>query len=251
MKVSINTAVFLDDLQAEVSQLTCLQRLQRLTASAIDAIEVRGEFFKSETKTTELHKIDQLCQQQNWQFYYSVPEELFQGSTINAQLATYLKMAQVNHIKSLKFSLGDCENISTETLAELQQQLSATSVQVTIENQPNENGTLINMEQRLAWLKAAQSDLGYTFDAGNWCWVDTEPLTAFTKVQSAITVFHLKAIQNKDTVVLTANPANWQKMLAQLQSTIPVFLEYAIPTDQLTEQIDLVNQQLQQRQAAL
>ncbi|WP_125979994.1 sugar phosphate isomerase/epimerase [Loigolactobacillus iwatensis] len=248
MKVSINTAVFLDDLQAHVSQFTCLQRL---SASAIDAIEVRGEFFQPATKASELHKIDQLCQQQNWQFYYSVPEELFQGSTVNSQLTTYLKMAQENHIKSLKFSLGDCQQISPATLAALQQQLAATKVKVTIENQPNENATLANLEQRLAWLKAAQSSLGYTFDAGNWCWVATEPLTAFTKVQAAISVFHLKAIQNKDTVLLTAKPANWQKMLAQLQSSVPVFLEYAIPNEQLNQQIDLVNQLLQQRQATL
>jgi len=248
MKVSINTAVFLDELQAQVSQLACLQQL---TNAAIDAIEVRGEFFQSATKTAELQKIDQLCQQQNWQFYYSVPEELFQGTHINPQLAAYLKMAQQNHIKSLKFSLGDCQQISPAALAELQQQLKATAVQVTIENQPNEYGTLSNIETRLAWLKTAQSSLGYTFDAGNWCWVDTVPLQAFTKVQAAITVFHLKAIKNQDTVLLKKSATDWPQMLAQLQPTVPVFLEYAIPKAQLAEQIELVNQSLQQRQATL
>ncbi|MFD1317932.1 sugar phosphate isomerase/epimerase [Loigolactobacillus zhaoyuanensis] len=248
MKVSINTAVFLDELQAQVSQLTCLQQL---TATAIDAIEVRGEFFQPATKATELQKIDQLCQQQNWQFYYSVPEELFQGSQVNPQLAANLAMAQQNHIKSLKFSLGDCQQISSTVLAKLQHQLAATTVQVTIENQPNEYGRLSNIESQLTLLKTAQSSLGYTFDAGNWCWVDTVPLTAFNKLQSAITVFHLKAIENQETVLLTKPAADWQQMLAQLQPTIPVFLEYAIPTKQLAAQIDLVNQQLQQRQAAL
>ncbi|MFD0896330.1 sugar phosphate isomerase/epimerase family protein [Loigolactobacillus binensis] len=248
MKVSINTAVFLTDLQAQTSQLDCLRRL---TDSAIAAIEVRGEFFKPKTKDAELAAISTLCQQQHWQFYYSVPEELFQGDHLNPTLAATLKMAQQYHIKALKFSLGNITNITTADLIALRQQLAATTIQVTIENQPNANGILATFAQRLAWLKQQQLPLGYTFDAGNWCWVATDPLAAFMQVQPAITIFHLKAIRARTTVLLDTQPADWQQMLNRLAADIPVFLEYAIPAEQLAAQIALVNQQLVQRQALL
>ena len=246
MYVSINTAVFLDELQAGISQLTCLHRL---TDYSLDAIEVRGEFFNTATKNAELQSIDHLCQQQNWQFYYSVPEELFQTDKINPKLTNYLNMAARNHIKSLKFSLGDTKQLTTEIIDNLKKQLLATAVQVSIENQPNQFGTLANVTQNLT--KLATTKLGYTFDAGNWCWVDTPPLTAFSDLKAMVTVFHLKKIQQHDTILLTPEDVAWQQILAQLAPTVPVFLEYAIPADQLATQIKLVDQQLQQRQATL
>ena len=76
MQVSLNTAVFLPQLERSKSQLACLLAVD---AWPIDNIEVRGEFFAPATKVRELEQIAKLCQKNDWELYYSVPEELFLG----------------------------------------------------------------------------------------------------------------------------------------------------------------------------
>ena len=58
-KVSLNTAVFLPQLERSKSQLACLLAVD---AWPIDNIEVRGEFFAPATKVRELEQIAKLCQ---------------------------------------------------------------------------------------------------------------------------------------------------------------------------------------------
>lgn len=59
MQVGINTAVYEDEVKAGASQLDCIKTL--VGRNEIGAVEVRGEFFKSSTKDTELSAISQLC----------------------------------------------------------------------------------------------------------------------------------------------------------------------------------------------
>ena len=73
-KVSINTAVFLNQLENGNSQFECLKQL---VGKPIDAIEVRCEFFKEDGRDQELAAIQRLCEENHWQFYYSIPEALF------------------------------------------------------------------------------------------------------------------------------------------------------------------------------
>ena len=56
MKVSINTAVFLDHLNNGMSQLESLKILDGLE-NEIDNIQVRGEFFDEKTKDQEIENI--------------------------------------------------------------------------------------------------------------------------------------------------------------------------------------------------
>ena len=61
MKVSINTAVFLDHLNNGMSQLESLKILDGLE-NEIDNIQVRGEFFDEKTKDQEIENIKKACQ---------------------------------------------------------------------------------------------------------------------------------------------------------------------------------------------
>ena len=236
MQVSVNTAVFLTKLQAGTSQATCLKSL---IGAPIDAIEVRGEFFQAATKAAELTAIDQLCQQEHWDFYYSVPEELFTEDGLNAELPQTLAMARKYHIKSLKYSSGQLTD-SAAIVAQLNE-LNFDDVQVTIENQPNDNGSLTTMTKLLTWVATEHLPLGYTFDSGNWYWIDQQPEPAFDQVKDKITVFHLKDIANQDTVLLGQGATDWQQLLAGLSAGTPVFLEYAIDDQDMSGQIELVN----------
>lgn len=238
MHVSINTAVFLKELQDGVAQSTCIQRL---AGTDIDAIEVRGEFFDATHKGNELTTISKFCATQKLDFYYSVPEELFTKNGLNPSLVDNLAMAERYHIKGLKYSFGLTPNLDDSAIAALKAILNQSQVQVTIENQPNPYGSLAIFQKNLAWLTAHQIPLDYTFDSGNWYWIDELPKQAFKLLKDQITIFHLKDIQAQDTVLLGEGQTDWQPMIGDLEAKVPIFLEYAIDQDALEGQIQLVN----------
>lgn len=241
MKVSVNTAVFLDDMQNGVSQYECLSKLVN---KPIQDIEVRGEFFKDDTQNAELNSIDQLCRSQQWNFYYSIPEELFTDGKLNENIFDYLKLAEANSIKGLKISLGSFKTLEGVDTDRLSAALKMSQVKVTVENQPNENGLLAQFVKNLACLLDVVPELGYTFDSGNWYWIDESPENAFEELQKYITIFHLKDIKDRDTVMLGEGTTNWEKLLHGLKADTPVFLEYAIDESQIDQEIEKVNSNL-------
>lgn len=242
MKVGINTAVYEDQVHAGASQLDCLKTLA--TRQDISAIEVRGEFFDPKTKEQELASIQTLCQTKGWDFYYSVPEELFGAAGINESLPVNLAMASKYQLKGLKYSFGVVPEISDTEVAALNTLLKGSDVKVTIENQPNQNGTLTTFKAALAWIQAHQLTLGYTFDAGNWYWINQQPEVAFDELKNAITIFHLKDIKDQMTVMLGTGDTDWQRLVQALPAEMPLFLEYGISAQQLPGQIELVKQAL-------
>lgn len=241
MNVSINTAVFLHNVEAGDNQIDCLRRLVN---APINDIEVRGELFNEATKDEELKQINLLCADNDWKYFYSIPEELFLNDHVNENTKAYIEMAEKYHIDQLKISLGDLTNISDQQLRELNALLNDTSVKVTIENQPNDNGVLTTFKKNLDRLKAQQMTLGYTFDSGNWYWINETPTEAFNLLKDDITVFHLKDIKDKETVMLDHGATDWQSLVKQLNRDTPIFLEYDIPDQKLTAEIDKVNQLL-------
>lgn len=103
---------------------------------------------------------------------------------------------------------------------------------------------MATFESDVAWVKSQKLSLGYTFDSGNWYWIDQQPEPAFAALKSAITVFHLKDIKDQTTVMLGQGATDWHSLLGQLSPEIPVFLEYNIAAADLSGQIDLVKQAL-------
>lgn len=198
MHLSINTAVFEDEIKKGKSQLECLERLPD---KIIDSIEVRGEFFDEERVEEELEEISNLCEKNRWKLFYSVPQELFNSDGFNQDIENKIALAEKYNVSNLKYSLGHI-NVKNTDINELNDILNNTSVNVTIENQPNDNGSLVEMKKALNYLNDNHIKLGYTFDSGNWYWINENPHVAFDELRENISVFHLKDIKSKNTMML-------------------------------------------------
>ncbi|KZL35870.1 sugar phosphate isomerase/epimerase family protein [Secundilactobacillus collinoides] len=244
MHASINTAIFLTSIQNGNTQSDCLCTLVN---QPIDNIEVRGELFDTTTKDQELKAIGQLCHDNHWGLYYSIPEELFSNGQINENLAEYLYMADHYNINGLKISLGDGTDIKSITLKRLSKQLQTSKVKLTVENQPNSNSEMPAFTEAVHRLLTLVPELGYTFDSGNWYWINQRPETAFDSLEDVTSVFHLKDIEHQETVMLDHGETEWRPMLNKLDRNVPVFLEYEIDSNKINNQIELVNDALSQR----
>ena len=238
MHLSINTAVFEDEIKKGKSQLECLERLPD---KIIDSIEVRGEFFDEERVEEELEEISNLCEKNRWKLFYSVPQELFNSDGFNQDIENKIVLAEKYNVSNLKYSLGHI-NVKNIDINELNDILNNTSVNVTIENQPNDNGSLVEMKKALNYLNDNHIKLGYTFDSGNWYWIDENPHVAFDELRENISVFHLKDIKSKNTMMLNNGDTDWRYML-----NIPVFLEYGIDENKIIDEMEKVENVLMKR----
>lgn len=243
MHLSINTAVFEDEIKKGKSQLECLERLPD---KIIDSIEVRGEFFDEERVEEELEEISNLCEKNRWKLFYSVPQELFNSDGFNQDIENKIALAEKYNISNLKYSLGHI-NVKNIDINELNDILNNTSVNVTIENQPNDNGSLVGMKKALNYLNDNHIKLGYTFDSGNWYWIDENPHVAFDELRENISVFHLKDIKSKNTMMLNNGDTDWRYMLNKLGENIPVFLEYGIDENKIIDEMEKVEDVLMKR----
>lgn len=243
MHLSINTAVFEDEIKKGKSQLECLERLPD---KIIDSIEVRGEFFDEERVEEELEEISNLCEKNRWKLFYSVPQELFNSDGFNQDIENKIALAEKYNVSNLKYSLGHI-NVKNIDVNELNDILNNTSVNVTIENQPNDNGTLIEMKKAINYLNDNHIKLGYTFDSGNWYWIDENPHVAFDELRENISVFHLKDIKSKNTMMLNNGDTDWRYMLNKLGENIPVFLEYGIDENKIIDEMEKVEDVLMKR----
>ena len=243
MHLSINTAVFEDEIKKGKSQLECLKRLPD---KIIDSIEVRGEFFDEERVEEELEEISNLCEKNRWKLFYSVPQELFNSDGFNQDIENKIALAEKYNVSNLKYSLGHI-NVKNTDINELNDILNNTSVNVTIENQPNDNGSLVEMKKALNYLNDNHIKLGYTFDSGNWYWINENPHVAFDELRENISVFHLKDIKSKNTMMLNNGDTDWRYMLNKLGENIPVFLEYGIDENKIIDEMKKVEDVLMKR----
>lgn len=243
MHLSINTAVFEDEIKKGKSQLECLERLPD---KMIDSIEVRGEFFDEERVEEELEEISNLCEKNRWKLFYSVPQELFNSDGFNQDIENKIALAEKYNVSNLKYSLGHI-NVKNTDINELNDILNNTSVNVTIENQPNDNGSLVEMKKALNYLNDNHIKLGYTFDSGNWYWINENPHVAFDELRENISVFHLKDIKSKNTMMLNNGDTDWRYMLNKLGENIPVFLEYGIDENKIIDEMKKVEDVLMKR----
>lgn len=243
MHLSINTAVFEDEIKKGKSQLECLERLPD---KIIDSIEVRGEFFDEERVEEELEEISNLCEKNRWKLFYSVPQELFNSDGFNQDIENKIALAEKYNVSNLKYSLGHI-NVKNTDINELNDILNNTSVNVTIENQPNDNGSLVEMKKALNYLNDNHIKLGYTFDSGNWYWINENPHVAFDELRKNISVFHLKDIKSKNTMMLNNGDTDWRYMLNKLGENIPVFLEYGIDENKIIDEMKKVEDVLMKR----
>lgn len=235
-KILVNTAVFENDVKNGASQL---DMIKKITDLGIDGVEVRGEFF-GEDRDQELTALKELAQSKNWLLYFSIPEQLFVENKVNENLTSYLDLATKYSIGSLKISLGEIDKLDDGLIAELKDLLAPYNVQLTIENEQNEHGHMDHVLDINKEIKQAGLPIGYTFDAGNWYWINEDPEKAMDKLNSYVTILHLKNIQNKGTVLLDKGATNWKNLINAVTPDIPVAIEYPMTLDELKSEFKLV-----------
>ncbi|MCI5775887.1 MAG: xylose isomerase [Aerococcus sp.] len=240
MKVSINTAVFLDELNAGKTQLECLQTLEK--EDNIAGIQVRDEFFKDDMRAEELDAIHELAQKKGWMIDYSVPQALFTDDGLNPELGNFLNLAQSHGIDALKFSLGAP---TKESIKEAELLIKPSGVSVSVENEGNDHGEPAYVLKQLAEV-TQNGVIGFTFDAGNWYWVDkaVNVNRVFLDLKDYVTVLHLKNIDvaKLDTTLLEDGDTDWRALVANKPAEVPVYLEYNIPTEYLGAEMNKITQ---------
>lgn len=241
-KILVNTAVFEKDVKNGSSQL---DMIKKITDLGIDGVEVRGEFF-GENRDQELTALKDLAQSKNWLLYFSIPEQLFVENKINENLTSYLDLAKKYSIESLKISLGEIDTLNDELVAELKNTLTPYDIQLTIENEQNEHGHMDHVLEINKEIKQAGLPIGYTFDAGNWYWINEDPEKAMDKLSSYVTILHLKNIQNKGTVLLDKGATNWKNLINAVTPDIPVAIEYPMTLEELKSEFKLVQDAIEQ-----
>lgn len=241
-KILVNTAVFENDVKNGASQL---DMIKKITDLGIDGVEVRGEFF-NDNRDEELSSLKDLAQSKNWLLYFSIPEQLFVNNKVNENLNDYLELATKYSIGSLKISLGEIDTLTDELINDLKNILSPYSVQLTIENEQNDHGHMDHVLAINEEIKQAGLPIGYTFDAGNWYWIDEDPEKAMDKLNSYVTILHLKNIQNKGTVLLDKGATNWKNLISAVSPDVPVAIEYPMTLDELKSEFKLVQDAIEE-----
>ena len=239
--IGINTLVYMDALRAGTPQS---ELLGTIAAHGITLAEVRREYIANDN---EYDAIANAAASTSLTLFYSVPESITLNGDINPQFEQYLDEAARMGARNVKFNQGDIKDVDPAVLQRIDSQAAARSLTLSIENdQTPQNGTFACTQASLDHIAANGSAIGYTFDLGNWYWRDEDAQQAFSRLVDYITVFHLKNVngsQDKSqlaTTMLQDGVIDWQPMVNQLPASIPVFLEFPIPAEQVAEQIDVV-----------
>lgn len=238
-KVMLNTAVFLTEMNDGQSQINLLKNLTQ----PIDGFEVRGEFFKDD-KADELQQLMTLAQEKSYDFYYSIPETLFTNGELNEHLAEHFRIASEYKIDSLKISLGVVNLPTPEQVTVLNNLIEVTGVNLTIENEPNPNGTIEHLVDVCRTLTELGFLGGYTFDAGNWYWINEDPIAAMNALAKYTTVLHLKNIHNQETTLLDTGDTDWHVLCDKVTDSTPIILEYQINPADLADELNKLKQYL-------
>lgn len=246
MTLILNTAIFESEIKKGESQFTCIKKyLNDSILKKINGIEFRMEYFPQDyhQMKNELHTIKTYLNKYNYVYMLSIPEQLYSNNILNVSLLSEIKKIQELSFDSIKVSCGDLNEITKEDKAQL---IKITEhINLTIENQPNSFGKQHLIEDSLKKIKESNLPIGYTFDSGNWYWISEDPEEALYRLKNYITFFHLKSILNKDCRLLSDNDSSiWKNLITQLDSEIPVVLEYPIPPRYIEDEVHIIKSYL-------
>ena len=246
--IGINTLVYMDALHNGTPQS---ELLDTIVSHGITLAEVRREYIADDA---EYDAIASAAARNRLTLFYSVPESITIDGNVNPRFRQFLDEAERMHVSNVKFNQGDIREVTPQTLRLIDKEAAEHGVTLTIENdQTPENGIFACTSASLEHIAANGSAVGYTFDLGNWYWRDEDPRIAFDRLLERITVFHLKNVNGSPdknrlaTTMLQDGVIDWQSMLQRLPSTVPVFLEFPIPTTQVAEQVDIVRRAVANR----
>ncbi len=241
--IGINTLVYMDALREGVAQSAILPQIAKL---GVSLAEVRREYI---TEEAEFDAIAQTAESNGVRLFYSVPESITVNGGVNPEFDRFLGEAKRMGVINVKFNQGDVKDVEPRVLREIDEKAAQYGVTLSVENdQTPENGTFACTSASLEHIAENDSAIGYTFDLGNWYWRGEDARQAFDVLLEHITVFHLKNVNgaaNKEelsTTMLQDGVIAWREMLDALPDSVPVFLEFPIPEDQVEEQLNIVRE---------
>lgn len=243
MKKILNTAVFEEEIQNGRSQSECLTRfLSPTLLKELSGIELRLEFFTAASLSEEMLRIEAFAAEYGLDLLLSIPQPLFANGAVNQKALAAIENMAVYPFSNFKVSCGLLYPLSDADACLLRSFFNDKAYTVSVENPPNEYGTVENVLATLKLLKEQHIKVGYTFDSGNWYWIQKDPVKAYNQLASQITIFHLKSIFAKETILL-ADPRNqtWKQLISQVPADIPVAFEYNIPPAMIPAEVSLLS----------
>jgi len=242
-EIIINT--IMKEGEKNLTQVEFLEQLANLNLN-LAGIEVRSEYFSNDAKTREkeFQKVKELSRQNNWKVYYSVHEELFTKTGGIYHLGFVLEAARHINAKSIKMNIGDLEGIQEANVGEFNELIKNYGIKVTVENnQTSKNGTFKSVAAALEEIRRKKFNIGYTFDSGNWHFMDEKPLEALDALKSFITVLHLKNMNvRKETTLLDEGVLKWKEFIAL---NCPIILEYPVSLASIKSEVFKIQDFLQ------
>ncbi|MDI6878113.1 MAG: TIM barrel protein [Desulfitobacteriaceae bacterium] len=226
-QIVVNTIVFLNELAGGKPQVELLEGIHLL---GLTKVEIRREYLR--VFPDDLLQIKRAAQVHQVEVFYSVPDGLFkQGELQGRALEQYLAEADRLGAKLVKFSVGEFNGFSVESLTKLKQILAEFAGIVTVENdQTKQSGTMKTNREFLRVCQENDLRIYGTFDVGNWYWVGEDPLTNAVELKDYICYIHLKDAVCENSGVRAASldqgSIAWRQVLQGLPSGLPVAIEY-------------------------
>lgn len=226
----INTLVYkklLDTHKKKQSEL--FADVQRL---GVSGIECRREYFIENGKPADLEHSGKQAARTGLNVFYSVPEKLFVNGDVTPGLEKYFQEGRILGAQSIKLNIGEPEGIGADDARKIGSLVDSYRIDVTIENdQTLENGRLEFVSDTLRVLKNLNVPVGYTFDLGNWLWLNEDPEAAAKTAGRFATVFHMKNVSSAGglhTVPIDDGDIDWHQALYACPKSIPLVIEYPI-----------------------
>ena len=207
-------------------------------AAGADGVEVRSELLTDPER--ELPAIASALRAASKRAVYSSAEGLWRadGELDLPALERALAATQALGSTRLKMSIGGFQRTSHVSLSTLQQRLSASAIELLIENdQTPQAGTLGALQQFFDATDAQGISLGMTFDIGNWHWTGECPVQAAATLAKRVRYVHCKGVQRLAkgwvAVALADSSAPWRAVLRALPNDVPWAIEYPLQGDDL------------------
>jgi len=225
--IVINTIVFKDMIDAGAKQWETFELVNSL---GISKIEIRREWIVDFQK--EMAQMVLEAKKQNIQLLYSVPVTLFSEKRFDgSKVLACLDEAERMQMKMVKFTIGDFDVSNLEEIKKLKASIQNRNMVITVENdQTFQNGTGAVLKEFLDCCKEYEVSIDCTYDIGNWCWVNENPVSNTSQLAEYVKYIHLKDVlyENKEPVVqfLGNGLVDWQTVLTMLPHNVPLGIEY-------------------------
>ncbi|MHD0396350.1 sugar phosphate isomerase/epimerase family protein [Staphylococcus simulans] len=219
-----NTLVFLEKVNSGLKQAELFDAIVSL---GFNHIELRREFFLDIDK--EIPEASNLAESKDVTLFYSVPDYIFlDNGELNPKIFEYFEEAKRLNAVNVKMSIGAYRHVSQLNQLNF---INNQPFNFVVENdQTQQSGTIRNIHKFLEDAKQAHLNIGYTFDLGNFRYVQESEVDAADILGPYVTYIHLKNLAEQDgqfvVTSLDRGIIDWRSVVEKLPTHLPIGLEY-------------------------